>query len=131
MLVTGRRWIFGLGAVLALNGSLWIAQTGLALPRSLASYFLGPKMVRAEVILKDGGVVHDFRFDQGRIRAVSGSSLTLLERDGTVVTVAVAPGAQVTVGGAPTPLTSLRRGMQAATIREGSGAAQRVIATRR
>lgn len=126
-----RRWLLGLGAVLALNASLWLAQGAFGLPRALASYFLGPKMVRAEVVLKDATGIHDYRFDAGRIRAVTGASLTLYERTGETVTVQVAAGANVTLGGVQVSLSALRRGMRATTIREGSDPAQRVIATRR
>ena len=126
-----RKWLIGLGAVLALNATLWLAQTGFALPGSLGSYFFGPKMVRAEVVVKDAGAVHDFRIDRGRIRAISGSSLTLFERDGTLVTIAVSPSAQVTVNGGPGSFAALRKRMQATTIRVDNAAANRVIATTR
>lgn len=128
-----RKWMIGLGAVLALNASLWIVQVavGTGLPRPLAAYFLGPRMVRAEVITKDTLGVHDYRLDAGRVRAVSGNSLTLHQRTGDTVTIAVASGASITLGGVPTTLSSLRKGMQATTIREDGAPATRVIATRR
>lgn len=127
-----RRWLLGLAAVLALNASLWLATAGFgALPRPLLDYFFGPKLVRAEVIVKDGSVLHDYRIDRGRIRAVSGSSVTLLARDGTLVTIPVAPGAQVRQAGAPTTLSSLRRNWVATTIRDGNAPAEQVLVTRR
>ena len=61
-------------------------------------------MVRAEVILKDGTAVHDYRLDRGVIRAKAPGSLTLRERDGQVVTIAVAPNAEIFLRGAPIPL---------------------------
>ena len=118
----------GLAAVLALNAALWLAQTGFALPTSLGSYFFGPKMVRAEVVVKDAGVVHDFRVDRGRIRAISGTTLTLAERDGTVVPVPVSPSAQVTINGSPSSFSALRKRMLATTIRDNGAPAYRVIA---
>lgn len=126
-----RKWLLALGAVLALNVSLWGAGFAFGIPRPLATYFLGPKMVRAEVVIKDATGVHDYRFDAGRIRAVTGSSLTLRERTGETVAIPVAPGATVTLAGVPTSLSALRRGMHATTIREGTAPAFRVIATRR
>ena len=51
-----------------MNATLRVAQPGLALPGSLANYFFGPKLVRAEVLVKDGGVLHDYRVDRGTIR---------------------------------------------------------------
>ena len=79
--------LLALGALLALNAALLLVQSGLALPGSLAAYLLGPKMVKAEVVVKDGGVTYDYRLDQGKVRAVGPSSLTLYERTGDVVIV--------------------------------------------
>ncbi|HSC90290.1 MAG TPA: hypothetical protein VLB86_01400 [Gaiellaceae bacterium] len=119
-----------IAALLALNAVLFVVQPGLALPNGLAAYFFGPKMVRAEVIVRDGGALHDYRLDRGRIRSVAADSLTLLERDGTVVTVPVAPGADVTLAGRPVALTRLRRGMNALVVRDGAAPAGVVRATR-
>ena len=119
-----------IAALLALNAVLVVVQPSVALPNALAGYFFGPKMVRAEVIVQDGGVLHDYRLDRGRIRAVSADSLTLLERDGTVVIVPVASTAEIRLTGRIVPLTRLRRGMWALTVREGDGAASVVRATR-
>jgi hypothetical protein len=88
-------------------------------------------MVRAEVILKSNGIVHDYRIDRGKIRGVSASSLTLAERDGTLVTIAVAPNVEVKLNGSPTTISALRPRMTATTVREGNGAATTIIATRR
>src|SRR6266508_4174339 len=90
--------ILGLAGLLAVNGVLLVVEPGLALPRSLATYFFGPKLVRAEVVLRDGGI-REFRLDQGRLRQKVGSSLRLREADGTVVDVPVAPDAVVRVNG--------------------------------
>ena len=118
-------------ALLALNAVLLVAQPGLALPRNLASYLLGPNMVRAEVVLKEGNVLHDYRLDRGRIRSVSGASLMLAEADGTVVTIPVAPNAEVSLNGARVPLSALRRRMTALVIRNGEGPAIDIRASRR
>jgi hypothetical protein len=125
------RWPLALGLVLALNASLWIAQFGLALPRPLSNYLFGPKMIRAEVIVKNAGVVHDYRFDRGRIRAVSGSSITLLERDGQVFTIPVSGSTRVRLNGRVASLAELRRGMNAEVLRDGDAPAERVFATSR
>jgi hypothetical protein len=129
----GRRTRLAVGAIvalLALNAVLVVVQPGLALPNALAGYFFGPKMVRAEVIVHDGGVLRDYRLDRGRIRAVGADSLTLLERDGTVVVVPVASNAEIRLAGRIVPFSRLRRGMSALTVREGDGAASVVRATR-
>jgi hypothetical protein len=129
----GRRTRLAVGAIvalLALNAVLVVVQPGLALPNALAGYFFGPKMVRAEVIVHDSGVLRDYRLDRGRIRAVGADSLTLLERDGTVVVVPVASNAEIRLAGRIVPFSRLRRGMSALTVREGDGAASVGRATR-
>jgi hypothetical protein len=120
-----------LGALLALNATLLLVQPGLALPGSLAAWLLGPKMVKAEIVVKDGGTTYDYRIDQGRIRAVSSTSVTLYERTGDVVTVPVSPGARVTLGGKTVLLTALKKGMRVQTVRNGSAPADTVQAFRR
>jgi hypothetical protein len=120
-----------LGAVLMLNAVLLLVQSGLALPGALTSYLLGAKMVKAEIVLKDATGLHDYRLDQGKIRAVGTSSLTIYERTGDLVTVPVAPGAKITLGGRTVSLAALRRGMRAQTVREGSAAAVTVQAFKR
>jgi len=122
-------WI--VAALLAVNATLLVAQPGLALPGSLGSYFFGPKLVRAEVLVKDGGVLHDYRVDRGTIRSKAGGTLTLLERDGSVVAIPVAPNAAITIGGQPASYSALRRGMVATVIRDGDAPANEVRATRR
>jgi hypothetical protein len=118
-------------ALLALNATLFLVQPGLALPGSLAAYLLGPKMVKAEVVIKEGKTTYDYRIDQGKLRAVSSTSVTLWERTGEVVTIAVSPGARVTLGGKTVLLTTLRKGMRVQTVRNGSAPADTVQAFRR
>ena len=125
------RALAAVAALLALNAVLLVAQPGLALPRNIAGYLLGPNMVRAEVIVKEGGVLHDYRLDRGRVRSVGAASLVLAEADGTVVTLAVAPNAEISLGASRVPLSALRRGMKAFVIRNGEGPAIVIRATRR
>ena len=124
-------FLLALAALLALNAALLLVQSGLALPGSLTAYLLGPKMVKAEVVVKDGGVTYDYRLDQGKIRAVGPSSITLYERTGDTVTVPVSPGARITIGGKAVSLAALRRGMRVQTVRNGSAPADTVQAFRR
>jgi hypothetical protein len=121
-------WI--VAALLAVNAALLAAQPGLALPGSLGNYFFGPKLVRAEVLVRDGGVLHDYRVDRGTIRSKAGGTLTLLERDGSVVAISVAPNAAISIGGQPGSYAALRRGMVATVIRDGDAPANEVRATR-
>ena len=123
-----RKALWTVAALLALNVVLFAAQPGLALPGSLADYFFGSKMVRAEVIVKDGAGLHDYRLDRGRIRAVAGGSLTILERDGTVVVVPVAADAEITLRGRQVSLSRLRPGMTVLAVREAGAPASTVRA---
>lgn len=130
-----RRWrskaLWAVAALLAVNAVLLAAQPGLALPRSLGAYFFGPKLVRAEVVVRDDGAVRLYRVDRGTIRAKAPGSLTLRERDATLVTVPVAPTATVTINGRVAAFAALRRGMIATVIREGDAAAAEVRAVSR
>jgi hypothetical protein len=123
--------VLAVSMLLALNAVLLLVQPGLALPGSLGAWLLGPKMVKAEIVVKDGGTTYDYRIDQGRIRAVTSTSLTLYERTGDVVTIPVSPGARVTLGGKTVFLTALKKGMRATTVRNGSAPADTVQAFRR
>src|SRR4029079_7603018 len=116
--------LLAVSALLALNATLFLVQPGLALPGSLAAWLLGPKMVKAEIVVKDGGTTYDYRIDQGKVRAVSSTSVTLYERTGDVVTIPVSPGARITLGGKTVLLTALKKGMRAPTVRTGGVLAQ-------
>ena len=94
------------------------------------SFFMGPRMARAEAIVVIGGVSHDFRVDRGRVLSKTASSLTLRERDGSTQTIAIAPAAQITLGGRLVALRAIKRGFTATTVRDGDAAAGWVKATR-
>jgi hypothetical protein len=108
--------LWAVAALLAANLVLILAQPGLAitgaLPGSLAGYHIGPKLVRAAGLVKDR--------PEGTI--------TLRERDGSVVTIPVAPGATVTLRGRTVALSALRRGMTATVIRDGDAPATEIRA---
>lgn len=124
--------LWAVAALLAVNIVLVGAQlAGAALPRGLGGYLFGPKLVRAEVLLKDSTGLHDYRLDRGTIRAKAPGSLTLRERDGTVTTIAVASDAAVTINGRFSAFQQLRRGMIATVIRDGESSASEVRATGR
>jgi hypothetical protein len=125
-----RRFVV-IGASAAAVAALALAQGGAASLASLGTFFFGPKLVRAEVITSEAGTIHDYRVDHGKIRAVTATSLTLFEKDGTTVSVPVASTAQVTLGGVSVPLTRLKRNFMATTVRDGAASASMVVATRR
>lgn len=123
--------VWALVALLLVNAVLLVTQPALALPGSLGNFFFGPKMIRAEVLLKEGNGVRLYRIDRGVIRDKSGGALTLLERDGTFQTIAISPTAAITIGGRPADIRALRRGMIATVIWDGANPAFEVRATRR
>lgn len=130
-LMRGRRRIalWAVAALLAVNAALLATQPGLALPRSLGGYF-GSKLVRAEVVVRDGGI-REYRLDRGRLRSKRGSSLVLREADGSIVVVPVAPNAVILLNGKPSSFGALRRRMTVTTVREGGAPAAEVRATSR
>jgi len=123
--------LWAVAALLLVNAVLLAAQPGVAPPGPMGSYFFGPKLVRADVLLSDNGGLHDYRIDRGVIRAKAPGSLTLRERDGTLVTIAFSPSASITLGGRPVPFSLLRRGLVATVIRDGDAPAIEVRITGR
>jgi hypothetical protein len=106
----------------------YVVQPALAMPPRLAGFLYGPRMIRAEAIVQENGVARLLRVDQGRITAARGGTLRIRERDGTVVMLQVSPSAEITLNGRPASFTELRRGMNAATVREGDAPAHVVVA---
>jgi hypothetical protein len=94
-LVTRRRFMVLATALVALNAFFWLAQGGFALPKAIINQFFGNRMVRAEVLVQSAGGVQDWRIDRGVVTAVSGTTLTLREGDGTSVTLDISPTARV------------------------------------
>lgn len=127
--------LWAVAALLVVNAVLLAAQPVLAsptaLPRSLASYFFGPKLIRAEVLVRDDGALHAYRIDRGVIRRKMDGSLVLRERDATIVTIPISPTASISLRGRPSSFSALRRGMFVTVIREGDAPASEVRATGR
>lgn len=98
-------------------------------PASVTSYLLGPKLVRAEVVIKRSLTPYDYRLDRGKLtKRYAAGSLTLLEKDDNKVQVAVSPTARVFVNGFPSTLRRLRAGMHIAVWHGGSQPAATVLA---
>jgi hypothetical protein len=94
--MTRRRLMLVAVALVSLNVFFWLVQGGFAIPQTLVNQFFGRRMVRAEVVLQAAdGSIQDWRVDRGVITAISGSTVTLRERDGTLATVQVDPHARV------------------------------------
>jgi hypothetical protein len=117
----------GLVAVaLTLNAVLWLAQPGLAFIGSPWSF--GPTVVRAEVVVKNAGGVHDFRIDRGRLMSAGPQSIVLRERDGLRVVIPVAPTTRAFFDGVAMPLARIPRGARVEAVREGDAPATRITA---
>jgi hypothetical protein len=117
---------FGFLAVLlvSLNVALWLVQTGFALPQDLIDRFFGPRMVRAEVVVQSGAAaVRDFRIDRGKIVAATPGSITLRERDGTVVTIQVAAGARIVGLARLNGGSQLQSGLRVLVVRQANSPA--------
>ena len=76
-----RRFVFLAGVLVTLNLALWFAGPGLALRKALVTELFGPRMVRAQVHLRNG---QDWNLDRGVITQVSSTQLTLREFDGRI-----------------------------------------------
>ena len=128
----------GLGAGVLVRGTRVVTVTDNGGPatqirpsnqaRLLGRAFFGATFVRAEVLFYQGKTPHDYRIDEGRIVAVKqGSSLTLLERDGTRQAIEISPSTIVSANGQPVDQSALVKGTAAVTIREGDGPASQII----
>jgi hypothetical protein len=116
---------FTAGAALGLAGVV-----GGAVPACPFSF--GAPVIRAEIVCMKGGLVRDIRVDRGRITAVGpGRTLAITERDGTAVSMPVAPNARITLATLPVGFNALKKNMRVQTQREGDGPADTVDATRR
>jgi hypothetical protein len=88
----GRRFVL-LGAVLVtLNVALWFAAPGLAIRRALVNQLFGTKMVRAQVLEKNGT---QWNLDRGVITSVDSTQVTLREFDGRVQSIPLSSSTRV------------------------------------
>ena len=101
-----RRFVLLAVVLVGLNLALWFAAPGLALRRAVIHELFGPKMMRAEVVEKDGA---DWRLDRGVITDVSSSQLTLREADGKILTIPVSSTTRVVRRRHRVPLSALSR----------------------
>ena len=124
-----RTWLLLAVMALVLNASLWLA-TGVFGAGS--DFFFGPKVVSAEVVVLDGTGLHDYTIHRGKIRAISGRTLTIRQRDGNTVSVAVAPDARIEgPAGRLIPFERLRPGINAETVQDKDQPASLVRVTLR
>jgi hypothetical protein len=72
---------------------------------------------------------HTLIYDRGRVQSVGSTSISILERDGSLVPVEVAPNAVVRVNGLRASLAAVRVGDQARTLRVDGQPAKQVLVT--
>jgi len=124
--MTRRRFAFLAATLVALNAFFWLAQGGFALPGALIDRFFGPRLIRAEVIVGGPNMVNDFRIDRGVITATAPGSITLRERDGTVVTIQVSPATRVLGRPRITDASQLRPPMRVLVVRKANAPAAQI-----
>lgn len=121
-----KRYLILLATVVALNSFFWLATTGFALPQQLIDRFFGPKLIRAEVIVGGPRQVNDFRIDRGVITSATPGSITIRERDGTVVTIATTTTTRVVGRPRATGAAQLRPPMRVLVVRQANGPATQI-----
>ncbi len=95
MTMSRRRFLYLATALVAVNSFFWLAQSGFALPGAIINQFFGGNLIRAEVLVASPTGIQDWRIDRGVITAIAGTSITLREKDATLVTLQVDPNARV------------------------------------
>ena len=121
-----RRFLLLAATLVALNTFFWLAQGGFALPGALIDRFFGPRLIRAEVIVGGPNAVNDFRIDRGVITATAPGSITLRERDGTVVTIQVTAATRVHGRPRITDASQLRPPMRVLVVRKANSPATQI-----
>lgn len=103
-----RRLVLLAGVFVTLNVVLFFAAPGFALRRALVNELFGPRMVRAQVLLRNG---QDWNLDRGVITQVSDTQLTLREADGRIQPIPLAATTVVirVASGRHLPLSALSR----------------------
>jgi len=109
----------GLATALTLAGTSGAAKLA-AVPR------LPPGWSHAEINVVVKHVPHTLIYDHGRVVAVTPTSITLREPDGSVQVIGVSAASQVTIDGQPGSVAQIRRLEMATTLRVDGGDATRV-----
>lgn len=124
--MTRRRFLLLAATLVALNTFFLLAQGGFALPGVLIDRFFGPRLIRAEVIVGGPNVVNDFRIDRGVIVGITAGSITLRERDGTVVTIPVTATTRVLGRPRIADVSQLRPPMRVLVVRKANAPATQI-----
>ena len=126
MSMSRRRFALLAVTLVTVNAFFWLAQGSFALPQALIDRFFGPRLVRAEVILGGPLAVNDFRIDRGVITAAAPGSITLRERDGTVVTIPVTSATKVQGDARFTSASQLRPPLRVLVVRKANAPAGQI-----
>jgi hypothetical protein len=118
MTVTRRRFLYLVTALVAVNSFFWLAQSGFALPKAVIAQLFGGNMIRAEVVVAAPIGTQDWRIDRGVITAISGTDVTLRERDSTVVSLQLDPNARIQGPPRVSTVAQLRRRMRVVLYRQ-------------
>jgi hypothetical protein len=119
MTVTSRRFLYLATALVAVNSFFWLAQSGFALPKAVISQFFGGNMIRSEVLIQvPGGTTQDWRIDRGVITAISGTTVTLREKDATFVPIQIDPNARIQGPARISSVAQLRRRLRVVLYRQ-------------
>jgi hypothetical protein len=119
MTMSRRRFLYLATALVAVNSFFWLAQSGFALPQAIINQFFGGSMIRSEVLIATPtGSTQDWRIDRGVITAISGTNVTLRERDQTVVSLQIDPNARVQGSARVTSVAQLRRRLRIVVYRQ-------------
>jgi hypothetical protein len=113
-----RRFLYLAAALIAVNSFFWLAQSGFALPSAIINQFFGGNLIRAEVLVASPGGTQDWRIDRGVITAISGTNVTLREKDATSVTLQIDPNARVQGPARFSSVAQLRRRLRVVLYRQ-------------
>jgi hypothetical protein len=87
-----RRFVLLVSVLVTLNLALWFAAPGLAIRRGIVQQLFGPKLIRAQVHLRNE---QDWNLDRGVITQVTSTQLTLKEADGRVQAIPLSSSTKV------------------------------------
>jgi hypothetical protein len=119
MTMRRRRFLYLAIALVALNSFFWLASSGFAVSKAIIGQFFGGNMIRSEVLIATpGGGTQDWRIDRGVITAISGTNVTLRERDQTVVSLQIDTNARIQGSARFTSVFLLRRRLRIVVYRQ-------------
>ena len=120
MAVSRRRFLALAATLVAVNSFFWLAQSGFALPRSIIAQLFGGNLIRAEVLVASPAGTQDWRIDRGVITSISGTNVTLREKDGTYVSLQIDPNARVQGPPRFSAVSLLRRRLRVVLYRQAT-----------